>query len=168
MFPHRKEERIARQFGTSHPDHPYIKMILESGDWLVGGKIEVFERIVWNDGLDKYRLTPNELKEQYARLGADVVFAFQLRNPVHNGHALLMTVSIIHNIASFKSYRNLELFNGKKFSPKKATEINSAKCQQSLCICCVSRNIYFSRKYAYLGTVKSKIYPRAKINPALM
>ena len=25
-FPHRKEERIARQFGTSHPGHPYIKV----------------------------------------------------------------------------------------------------------------------------------------------
>lgn len=28
-------------------------MIYESGDWLVGGKIEVLERIFWNDGLDQ-------------------------------------------------------------------------------------------------------------------
>jgi len=28
------------------------------------------------------------------RLNADAVFAFQLRNPVHNGHALLMQVNI--------------------------------------------------------------------------
>lgn len=34
----RKEERVARQFGTTNKDHPYIKMIYESGDWLVGGK----------------------------------------------------------------------------------------------------------------------------------
>jgi 3'-phosphoadenosine 5'-phosphosulfate synthase len=26
FFEHRKEERIARQFGTSHPEHPYIKV----------------------------------------------------------------------------------------------------------------------------------------------
>lgn len=26
FYPHRKEERICRQFGTSHPDHPYIKV----------------------------------------------------------------------------------------------------------------------------------------------
>jgi ATP sulfurylase len=25
-------------------------------------------------------------------MGADAVFAFQLRNPIHNGHALLMQV----------------------------------------------------------------------------
>ncbi len=26
FFPHRKEERIARQFGTTHPNHPHIKV----------------------------------------------------------------------------------------------------------------------------------------------
>ncbi|XP_040358007.1 bifunctional 3'-phosphoadenosine 5'-phosphosulfate synthase isoform X2 [Ixodes scapularis] len=90
FFPHRKEERCSRQFGTSTPGHPYIKMINESGDWLVGGDLEVLERIRWNDGLDEYRLTPRELRKVFSKLGADAVFAFQLRNPVHNGHALLM------------------------------------------------------------------------------
>ena len=36
------------------------------------------------------RLTPNELRLKFKELDADAVFAFQLRNPVHNGHALLM------------------------------------------------------------------------------
>lgn len=26
FYPHRKEERIARQFGTTHKEHPYIKV----------------------------------------------------------------------------------------------------------------------------------------------
>lgn len=86
----RKEERCCRQFGTNNPKHPYVKMIHESGDYLIGGEIEVFERIKWNDGLDEYRLTPNELRQRYDELEADAVFAFQLRNPIHNGHALLM------------------------------------------------------------------------------
>lgn len=67
-------------------------MIQNSGDWLVGGELEVLERIRWNDGLDKYRLTPNEIREKCKEMNADAVFAFQLRNPVHNGHALLMQV----------------------------------------------------------------------------
>lgn len=46
----------------------------------------------WNDGLDEYRLTPMELRAKFRQMGADAVFAFQLRNPVHNGHALLMQV----------------------------------------------------------------------------
>jgi 3'-phosphoadenosine 5'-phosphosulfate synthase len=90
IYEHRKEERVARQFGTTNIGHPYIKMIYESGDWLVGGEIEVYEKILWNDGLDKYRLTPNQLRQKFKELNADAVFAFQLRNPVHNGHALLM------------------------------------------------------------------------------
>ena len=128
-------------------------MIMESGDWLVGGDLEVLERIRWDDGLDQYRLTPRELKQRFKEMKAgdstsiwvllttkagisvcvnrqvyfsdhrspalpstctlctplwikkcgfkksnkktfplppDAVFAFQLRNPVHNGHALLM------------------------------------------------------------------------------
>lgn len=86
----RKEERVSRQFGTSNPDHPYISLIMESGDYLVGGDIEALERIKWNDGLDDYRLTPNEIRKKINEIGADAVFAFQLRNPIHNGHALLM------------------------------------------------------------------------------
>ncbi|XP_076235893.1 bifunctional 3'-phosphoadenosine 5'-phosphosulfate synthase [Calliopsis andreniformis] len=90
FFPHRKEERCCRQYGTNDSGHPYVKMIQTSGDWLVGGDLEVFERIRWNDGLDKYRLTPNEIRKKCNEMSADAVFAFQLRNPVHNGHALLM------------------------------------------------------------------------------
>ncbi|XP_051523697.1 bifunctional 3'-phosphoadenosine 5'-phosphosulfate synthase 2-like [Myxocyprinus asiaticus] len=90
FYEHRKEERCARQWGTTCPRHPHIKMVMESGDWLAGGDLEVFERIRWNDGLDQYRLTPQELRQKFKQMRADAIFAFQLRNPVHNGHALLM------------------------------------------------------------------------------
>uniref|UniRef100_A0A8C9X9K3 3'-phosphoadenosine 5'-phosphosulfate synthase 1 n=1 Tax=Sander lucioperca TaxID=283035 RepID=A0A8C9X9K3_SANLU len=90
FYEHRKEERCARQWGTTCKDHPYIKMVMESGDWLVGGDLQVLDRIYWNDELDQYRLTPTELKQKFKEMNADAVFAFQLRNPVHNGHALLM------------------------------------------------------------------------------
>uniref|UniRef100_A0A6Q2X6G6 Uncharacterized protein n=1 Tax=Esox lucius TaxID=8010 RepID=A0A6Q2X6G6_ESOLU len=90
FYEHRKEERCARQWGTTCSQHPYIKMVMEGGDWLVGGDLEVLGRIRWNDGLDQYRFTPLELKQKFKEMKADAVFAFQLRNPVHNGHALLM------------------------------------------------------------------------------
>jgi len=90
FYEHRKEERCARQFGLYNDKHPYIRMINESGDWLVGGEVSVLGRITWEDGLDQYRLTPSELRDKFRSMGADAVFAFQLRNPIHNGHALLM------------------------------------------------------------------------------
>ena len=44
-------------------------MIHDSGDWLCGGDLEVLERIKWNDGLDQYRLTPNELRAKFKEMG---------------------------------------------------------------------------------------------------
>ena len=32
----------------------------------------------------------NNFRDRFRAMGADAVFAFQLRNPIHNGHALLM------------------------------------------------------------------------------
>ncbi|NXK10175.1 PAPS1 synthase, partial [Herpetotheres cachinnans] len=90
FYEHRKEERCARQWGTTCKEHPYIKMVMEQGNWFVGGDLQVLDRIYWNDGLDQYRLTPAELRQKFKEMNADAVFAFQLRNPVHNGHALLM------------------------------------------------------------------------------
>ena len=52
FYEHPKEERWSRQFGTTNPNHPYIKQVMASGDQLVGGELEVLERITWSDGLD--------------------------------------------------------------------------------------------------------------------
>jgi len=92
-YPHVKEERIARTWGTA-ADIPYVKMIRAMGDWLVGGELEVLAPIKYNDGLDEFRLSPAQLRKMFADRKADAVIAFQLRNPVHNGHALLMTSSV--------------------------------------------------------------------------
>ncbi|XP_058084769.1 ATP sulfurylase 1, chloroplastic-like [Magnolia sinica] len=92
IYKHNKEERIARTWGTTAPGLPYVdEAIKNAGNWLIGGDLAVIEPIKYNDGLDQYRLSPAELREEFTRRNADAVFAFQLRNPVHNGHALLMT-----------------------------------------------------------------------------
>ncbi|KAK1321834.1 ATP sulfurylase 2 [Acorus calamus] len=91
IYKHNKEERIARTWGTTAPGLPYVEEVISSaGNWLIGGDLEVLEPIKYNDGLDHYRLSPRELRKEFDRREADAVFAFQLRNPVHNGHALLM------------------------------------------------------------------------------
>lgn len=91
IYPHNKEERIARTWGTTAPGLPYVdEAIASAGNWLIGGDLDVLEPIKYNDGLDHYRLSPRQLRNEFDKRGADAVFAFQLRNPVHNGHALLM------------------------------------------------------------------------------
>ncbi|KAF8405355.1 hypothetical protein HHK36_010259 [Tetracentron sinense] len=91
VYKHNKEERIARTWGTTAPGLPYVEEVISpAGNWLIGGDLEVLEPIKYNDSLDHYRLSPQELRREFDRRQADAVFAFQLRNPVHNGHALLM------------------------------------------------------------------------------
>ena len=48
-------------------------MVMESGDWLIGGDLQVLERIRWSDGLDQYRLTPTELKQKFKEMNAGEV-----------------------------------------------------------------------------------------------
>lgn len=92
IYKHNKEERIARTWGTTASGLPYVeKAITNAGNWLIGGDLEVIEPIKYHDGLDRFRLSPAELRDEFTKRNADAVFAFQLRNPVHNGHALLMT-----------------------------------------------------------------------------
>ncbi|KAK2086009.1 hypothetical protein P7K49_035434 [Saguinus oedipus] len=90
FYEHRKEEHCARRWGTTCTNHPHIRMVMGQGDWLIGGDLQFLDRVYCNDGLDQYRLTPTELKQIFKDTNADAVFAFQLRNPVHHRHALLM------------------------------------------------------------------------------
>jgi 3'-phosphoadenosine 5'-phosphosulfate synthase len=91
FFDNRKEEICARTFGTLSAKHPKAQTIFEQGDFLVSGASMRFtQRIAFNDGLDKYRLTPAEISEQIKAKNADAVYAFQVRNPLHNGHVLLL------------------------------------------------------------------------------
>jgi len=93
VYDHRKEEFIARTYGTTDYDHPYIAeniLAANVGNYLLGGEIELLKRITYNDGLDEFRLTPNEVKAAFKKRGADTVVAFQTRNPTHAAHIWLM------------------------------------------------------------------------------
>jgi 3'-phosphoadenosine 5'-phosphosulfate synthase len=57
----------------TRPLRRYVKQIYAEGDYLVGGEIEVLEKITWGDGLDEYRKTPNQLRAEFKTMGADAV-----------------------------------------------------------------------------------------------
>jgi 3'-phosphoadenosine 5'-phosphosulfate synthase len=42
----------------------------------VGGDLEVLERIKWNDGLDQYRLSPNELRAKFRQMNVRIINLF--------------------------------------------------------------------------------------------
>lgn len=90
IYANRKEEIVTRMFGVIDPGHPYIQHIYKGGDYLIGGEVELLDKIQYHDGLDQYRLTAKELLQEFQKRGADTVYAFQTRNPTHAGHAYLM------------------------------------------------------------------------------
>lgn len=87
----RKEEISARLFGTFSSSHPKIAKYFSQGNFLLTGKSLTFlETIRYEDGLDELRLTPNQIKELKEKKNADCLYAFQVRNPLHNGHCMLL------------------------------------------------------------------------------
>ena len=55
-----------------------------------GSKMRFVKNVMFNDDMDQYRQTPQQIHEQIVSREADAVYAFQLRNPLHNGHVLLL------------------------------------------------------------------------------
>ena len=46
--------------------------------------------VEFNDGMDQYRMTPEQVNKTIIERNADAIYAFQVRNPLHNGHVLML------------------------------------------------------------------------------
>ncbi len=73
-------------FGTDNPEHPGIAYLLnQSNPVYVGGRLEGLQRPIHYD-YRELRHTPDELREEFAKLGWRKIVAFQTRNPMHRAH----------------------------------------------------------------------------------
>jgi sulfate adenylyltransferase len=73
-------------FGTTSKAHPGADYTInKSHPWYVGGKLEGLQSPSHYD-FRALRLTPAELRAEFARLGWRRVVAFQTRNPMHRAH----------------------------------------------------------------------------------
>ena len=80
-------EREARDvFGTASAEHPGVAHLLErTHPFSVGGRVEGL-RLPAHYDFPALRLTPAELRAEFARMGWRRVVAFQTRNPMHRAH----------------------------------------------------------------------------------
>jgi sulfate adenylyltransferase len=86
--PDRKAEAQS-VFGTTSTVHPGVDYLLTKGNaWYVGGRVEGLQMPSHYD-FRTLRLTPAELRAEFARLGWRRVVAFQTRNPMHRAHVEL-------------------------------------------------------------------------------
>jgi sulfate adenylyltransferase len=83
--PDRKAEAKA-VFNSTSNLHPGADYLLNKGNpWYVGGRVEGTQMPSHYD-FKSLRLTPAELRAEFARLGWRRVVAFQTRNPMHRAH----------------------------------------------------------------------------------
>jgi len=95
--PDRKAEAQS-VFGSTSAAHPGVDYVLNKGNsWYVGGSIEGLQLPSRYD-FKNLRLTPAELRNEFARMGWRRVVAFQTRNPMHRAHQEL----------TFRAAKNVE------------------------------------------------------------
>jgi len=86
--PDRKAEAKA-VFGSTSAAHPGADFTINKANpWYVGGKLEGLQLPSHYD-FKTLRLTPAELRAEFARMGWRRVVAFQTRNPMHRAHVEL-------------------------------------------------------------------------------
>jgi sulfate adenylyltransferase len=86
--PDRKAEAKA-VFGSTSAAHPGADYTMnKANSWYVGGKLEGLQAPSHYD-FKTLRLTPAELRAEFARMGWRRVVAFQTRNPMHRAHVEL-------------------------------------------------------------------------------
>jgi sulfate adenylyltransferase len=84
-----REAEAKEVYGTSDPTHPGVAHLLNrSHPVYVGGTVEGISQPAHYD-FKSLRLTPAELRAEFARLGWRQVVAFQTRNPMHRAHVEL-------------------------------------------------------------------------------
>ncbi len=81
-----REAEAKAVFGTTSLAHPGVAHLLQrTNPYYLGGRIEGLQSPAHYD-FRSLRLTPAELRAEFARLGWRRVVAFQTRNPMHRAH----------------------------------------------------------------------------------
>ena len=97
IYPHDKKREIPAVFGTQDPAHPGVKAVLDEGNWLVAGPVDVItvtpEREP-GEQFTQYRLAPAQTRAEFEKRGWKTVAAFQTRNPIHRAHEYLTKVAL--------------------------------------------------------------------------
>jgi sulfate adenylyltransferase len=83
--PDRKAEAqsVFNSTSKAHPGADYV--MNKANPWYVGGRLEGMQMPSHYD-FRGFRLTPSELRAEFARLGWRRIVAFQTRNPMHRAH----------------------------------------------------------------------------------
>lgn len=153
-----KEQTAKGVYGTIDSSHPGVAKTMSMQDYLVGGKIDYIARPEETE-IRKYRLTPLQTREAFAKAGWKTIVAFQTRNPPHVAHEMLQKTSITTRDGVF-----VNPVIGKKKSGDFVDEV-IVKCYETMI------KYYYPENRCKLGTLHTEMKyagPKEAIHHAIM
>ena len=153
-----KEKTVKGVYGTTDSSHPGVAKTMSMQDYLVGGKIDYIARPEETE-IRKYRLTPLQTREAFAKAGWKTIVAFQTRNPPHVAHEMLQKTSITTRDGVF-----VNPVIGKKKSGDFVDEV-IVKCYETMI------KHYYPENRCKLGTLHTEMKyagPKEAIHHAIM
>jgi len=95
-----KEKEARAVFGTLDTNHPGVYHLFNNtNSYYIGGSIK-HAQFPHHYDFQLLRHTPNELKEQFHKMGWENIVAFQTRNPMHRAHKEIAFRAAIENNAN--------------------------------------------------------------------
>ncbi len=158
IFTFDKEKTAKGVYGTTDSSHPGVAKTMSMQDYLVGGKIDYIARPEETE-IRKYRLTPLQTRETFAKAGWKTIVAFQTRNPPHVAHEMLQKTSITTRDGVF-----VNPVIGKKKSGDFVDEV-IVKCYETMI------KHYYPENRCKLGTLHTEMKyagPKEAIHHAIM
>jgi len=153
-----KEKTAKGVYGTTDSSHPGVAKTMSMQNYLVGGKIDYIARPEETE-IRKYRLTPLQTREAFAKAGWKTIVAFQTRNPPHVAHEMLQKTSITTRDGVF-----VNPVIGKKKSGDFVDEV-IVKCYETMI------KHYYPENRCKLGTLHTEMKyagPKEAIHHAIM
>lgn len=87
-----KDEVAEKLFGTKSLEHPGVFDLINSGDFVLGGKISLIKRK--NSQYKLYELTPAQTRKIFSERGWKNVVGFHTRNVIHRSHEFIQLEAI--------------------------------------------------------------------------
>jgi sulfate adenylyltransferase len=92
-YAYNRDEEAGLVYLTQDKAHPGVDALQKQGEFLLGGKVWVLNRVEHEDFTAR-RNTPAQLRKLFADRGWKRVVAFQTRNPIHRAHEYLQKTTL--------------------------------------------------------------------------
>ncbi len=84
IFTYDPDKYLSEVFGTKDPEHPGVNLFKRSGEYFIGGKIELIRRLP--SEYKHYEITPRQARVIFENRGWSRVVGFHTRNIIHRVH----------------------------------------------------------------------------------